>query len=210
MASDYCTTANLKSRLGITDSADDTVLAAKITAASRQIDGYCGRSFWQDSTVVARELYASSPTCVDLLDQPGDQPAREISTVTGLIVKTDEAGTGTYGTTLTISTDFLLMPRNAAADGRGFSEIHLADNFTFPRAGNGRPGVQVTAKFGWAATPEEVTEACLVQAAQLFRMEDAAFGIASFGDGSAMRVGGRLLNDQAKALLAPYQIVPVG
>lgn len=209
MASDYCTTAEVKARLNITDATDDSIIGSAISGASRQIDGWCGRSFWQDATVVAREFYADSPTCLDLLDQPGEQPAREVSTVTGLIVKTDGDGDGTFETTLTISTDFLLMPRNAADDGRGFSEIHLVGSGSFPRLSNGRAGVQITARFGWPAVPDDVNEACMIQAAQLFKMKDAAFGIASFGDGSAMRVG-RNLNEQAKALLAPYQIVPVG
>lgn len=209
MASDYATSAQLKAQLKLEDTDDDTIVARVLTSASRQIDGYCGRAFWQDTAVVVREFYAASPTCVDLLDQPGEQPAREISTVTGLIVKTDGAGDGTFNTTLTISTDFLLYPRNAATDGQGFSEVRLVDNYTFARPGNDRAGVQITAKFGWPSIPDAVEEATLLQAEQLYRMKDAAFGITSFGDGSAMRVG-RGIVEQAKALLAPFQIVPVG
>lgn len=210
MITDYCTAAELKADLGVGDSADDLSITSAISAASREIDGHCGRSFWQDTTVVTREFYAASPTCLDLLDQPGEQPAREISTTTGLIVKTDEAGTGTFGTTLTISTDFLVSPRNAVADGIAISQLDLVDNFNFPRASNGRAGVQITAKFGWPSIPDDVNKACRIQAAQLFKAKDAAFGVVSFGDAGALRVGSKRLHPVAAGLLERYQIVPVG
>lgn len=209
MASDYCTAAALRNSLGIEDSEDDLLINSSITAASRDVDSYCGRAFWQDTAVVVREVYANSSTCVDLLDQPGDQPAREISTTTGLIVKTDD-GTGAFATTLTINTDFLLYPRNAVADEVPFSEIHLPNGAGFTRAGNGRPTVQITAKFGWPSIDPRVERATLLQAAQLFKSKDAAFGIASFGDAGAMRVGGGILNPQAARQLAGLQIVPIG
>ena len=105
---DYCTAEELKTELGIEDTDDDTELSIAITAASRQIDAHCGRKFSQDTSVVAREFYAESPLEVDLLEQPTEGPQVEISTLTGLIVKTDEGDDGTFGTTLTINTDFLV------------------------------------------------------------------------------------------------------
>lgn len=207
---DYCTAAALRAELGIGDSEDDLKISTAISAASRQIDGHCGRSFWIDDSVVTREFYATSGTHLDLLDQPGEQPAREIATTTGLIVKIDEAGTGTFATTPTISTDYLLYPRNATADGFPFSEVRLVDNYSFPRWSYGRAGVQITAKFGWPAIPDDVEKACLIQAAQLFKAKDAAFGVASFGDAGALRVGSKRLNPVAAGLLERYQIVPIG
>lgn len=208
MATDYTTATDLATELGISDGLDNALLAASISAASRQIDGHCGRSFWQDTAVNAREFYAESPVCVNLLEQD-EEPAREISTTTGLIVKIDDDGDGTFETTLTIGTDFILLPRNAAADNRGFSEIRLVENYNFPRPSNGRPGVQVTAKFGWPAVPDDVTKACLIQAAQLFKAKDAVFGAVALGDTQAMYLRSSL-NVTAKALLARFQVAPVG
>lgn len=209
MSTLYCQPEEVQERLGIDDSQDQAVVTAVCEAASRQIDGWCGRRFYQDTTVVVREFYAQTPYLCDLLDQPDEGPATEISTTTGLIVKTDTALDGTFATTLTISTDFILLPRNAAADSRGFSEIVLADNYTFPKPANMRAGVQVTAKFGWPSIPADVTEACIVQAAQLFSNKDAVFGAVALGDSSAMYLRSTL-NVQAKALLAPYQKAVVG
>ena len=42
----YCTLAELKSALRITDSTDDTLLENAIESASRRIDGYTGRFFY--------------------------------------------------------------------------------------------------------------------------------------------------------------------
>lgn len=197
---DYATVAELKSELGIGDIADDDEITLAISAASRQVEGFCGRRFWQDAAVVTREFYADSPRCVDLLDQPEEGPSTEISTTTGLIVKIDEDGDGTFETTLTIATDFILLPRNAAADIRGFSEIWLADNFHFPRLSNGRPGVQATAKFGWPAVPDPVKRATLRQAGLLFKSKDAVFGAMALGESTALFLRDTL-DKTAKGLL---------
>ena len=206
----YCTLAQLRSEIGsyeVADTGDDAKLELSIEAASRQIDGFCGRRFWQDSEVKIREYDADSSR-VCFVD--------DISTVTGLIVKLDEAGDGTYGTTVTVSTDFILQPRNAADEvpARPYSEIWLVDNYGFPCSSSGRAGVQVTARFGWPAVPDDVEKACLIQAAQLFKAKDAPFGVA-FGVGfegagsSALRVWSRL-NPLAETLLMPYRKPAIG
>ena len=196
MASDYCDRSALAAAVGLRDSDDDPLLDAAITAASRQIDDYCGRSFWQDTAVVAREFYAT-PCEVDLLDVEG--VAREISTTTGLIVKTDNDGDGTFETTLTIGTDFVLLPRNAAADGEGFHTV-VASGATFPRGSLARPGVQITAKFGWPAVPDSVERACIAQASQIYKSKDLVLGSTSTVDGASLYAPSKL-SGFAQALL---------
>lgn len=203
----YATLAQVRKELGgtyaVADVDDDTMIELSIEAASRQIDGHCGRRFWQDPTVKTREYHAYSGYCVEVDD---------ISTTTALVVKTDETADGTFGTTLTISTDFLLMPLNAAdqVPVQPYTEIHVTDNYYLPRPSNGRPGVQVTAQFGWPAVPDNVEKACIIQAVQLFKAKDAAFGVASFGEmGGGMRVHAGL-NPIAKALVAQYAHPAVG
>jgi hypothetical protein len=196
----YATLVQLKDELSLktTDTAVDARLERAINAASRQIDGDTGRRFWQDGSVVAREFYADSPTFAEVDD---------ISTTTGLIVKVDSSGTGTYATTLTISTHVLLMPRNAAhrVPVWPYTGIVLTPEAAayFP-VGGVRPSVQVTAKYGWPAVPDDITRACLIQATQLFKAGDAVFGGLSFGDGAYMRVRSAM-NPMAEALLDPYR-----
>lgn len=203
----YCTLAQVRGELGnyaASDTSDDSKIELSIEAASRQIDQALGYRLWQDSTVVVREFFAESSSCV--LVPEG------ISTTTGLVVKIDETADGTFGTTLTISTDFILLPTNAADEApvRPYTEIRLVENYNFPRPTNGRPGVQVTAKFGWPAVPDWAEKACIVQAIQLFKSKDAAFGISQFGDtGGGMRVRAGL-NPFAHALVDPHALPAVG
>jgi hypothetical protein len=154
-------------------------MEAAINGAARQIDKYTGwpHGFWQDSTVVARELYADSADCLYV--------AEGISTTTGLIVKTDDDDDGTFETTLTITTNFILLPTNAADQSpvEPYTMIRLVDYATvgFPIHNSGRPGVQVTAKFGWPAVPDDIELANLIHAESLFKA--SATGTVQMGDG---------------------------
>jgi hypothetical protein len=198
----YCTLAELKPELRIPvllDTEDDTRLEVAIAAASRQIDAHCGRFFWREAGTHTREFYANDHRRCEVND---------ISTVTGLVVQVDDDDDGVFETTLTISTDFILRPLNAAdhVPVLPYDEIVLVDaiNGNFPMSQSGRPGVRVTARFGWQAVPDDVKKACLVQSAMLFKSADAVFGVTEFANaGAAMRVG-RTINPIAAALLEPY------
>jgi hypothetical protein len=201
----YATRDQLKAELGIpvSNTNQDDLLDAAINAASRQIDGVTGwpHGFWQDGTVVAREFYAESHYCLDVPEG--------ISTTTGLIVKIDEDGDGTFERTLTISTDFLVAPVNAGDNVPAwpYTEIIVTDNYSLPLLSNRRPGVQITAKFGWPAVPDDIAKACLVLAHDLYKAKDAPFGVAGIADQGVLRVG---TNRTAALLLAPYKRPSVG
>ena len=210
----YCTLAQIRSHLGYqpAETADDTQLELCVNAASRQIDGYCGRRFWQDGTAVAREYFPDSATevCTD-----------DISTLTGLVVKVDIDLDGVFESTLTINTDFQPHPRNALLEVPAcpYTELKIVpvgSQAFFPRAMYGRASVQVTAKFGWPAIPDDVTMACLIQSAALFKSQDAVFGAVALGDtGGVMFSPGRVIAT-ARALLdggppgTPYRKAAVG
>jgi hypothetical protein len=202
----YTTLASVTAELGITNASSDARIEAAINSASRQIDDYTGRRFWQDSTVQIREFYADDYR--ELVSDAGQ--VLDISTTTGLIVKIDTNDDGTFGTTLTVGTHFVLLPTNAVDDSEPYTGIRMVDSvYNFPRYTSGRPGVQITAKFGWAAVPDPVAQACLVQSVLLFKATDAAMGGLSFGDGSFMRVRGGL-NPIAASLVERYAFARVG
>lgn len=185
-------------RLPPSDVYDAERLELAIAAASRQIDGHCGRRFWQDSEVKVREYIATDHDCL-LVD--------DISTATGLIVKVDDTLDGSFETTLSINTDFKLFPLNAAAETpvRPYDEIKLRPtaNAFFP-VDDDVPSVQITARFGWPAIPDDVVKACLIQAGMLFKADDASLGAIQFADaGVALRMQNRL-HPVAEALLEPY------
>jgi hypothetical protein len=196
----YTNLAQVKNHLGIVDTVDDTRIEMAINAASRQIDGVCGRRFWQDTTVQARTFYPTNPYCLYVGGDGG------ISDVTGLIVKLGTGSSMTFGTTLTVNTDFILAPTNAAdqVPVHPYDEIRLAGR-AFTMASY-FPTVEITAKWGWPAVPDDITEACILQAAQIFKAKDAVFGAVALGDtGVAMRVRSAL-NPIADGLVAPYKL----
>lgn len=164
---DYTSLASLKARLNIPDTNDDVSLSAAITAASRFIDSYCNRRFGQDDVVVQR-LY--SPRAVFLL------AVDDVATTTGLILESDDSQIGVF-TTWTLGTDFYMSPYNSLQESRPFTQIERAVSgkrvFTrYPRS------VRLTAKYGWPSVPNTVSEACLIQAARLFRRGDSPLGTA--------------------------------
>lgn len=194
----YCTRAQLQEHFGDTITAIDVdLLDRAINAASRAIDRHCGRRFWMDAAVVARQY------------RPGDAYSvfvDDIATSAGVIVKTDTTGDGTYATTWD-SNDFDLEPRNAAVvasgstgDAYSFWQITAIDDKTFPLHDR-RATLQVTAKFGWSAVPVDVEEACILKAASLLKRKDAPFGVAGFGDFGVVRIR---RDEDVFRLLHPY------
>lgn len=187
------------------DTSKNNAIEEAIEAASRQIDDHCGRRFWQDSEAVSREFFADD--WLELYSTP--EAVMDISTATGLVVKLDDGDAGTFTTTLTINTHFILTPPNAADDGEPFTGIRLVDGlYRFPRSTSNRPGVQVTARFGFPAVPAAVERACLIQSVLLYKGTDAAMGGLSFGDGAFMRVRGGL-NPIAESLVDRYRFASV-
>ena len=177
---------------------EETKLDAAGNAAARMIDAYTGRRFWQDATVKTREFHADSSTVCYVDD---------ISTTTGLVVKVDSADNGfvSGSTTLTITTDFVLHPLNADDETpvRPFTRIVLTSDTQDYFPVGGRPGVQVAAKFGWPAVPDDVAQAWLIQSAQLYKASDAVFGAIQLGDGFATRIR-QSMHPIAAALLDSY------
>lgn len=203
----YCTVEELRDQMTDEGSRlDADLLARAINAASRGIDMYCsggvkdmGRRFWQDASVVVRRFRTDDPSQVWCLD---------ISTLTGLIVKTDDDDDGTYETTWTIDTDFVMEPLDmgvfAGADTPtpyAFWMITSVGEKVFPVYLR-RPGVQVTARYGWSAVPDEVFTATIILATKFFKRKDAPFGVAGFSDLGAVRI---IQSDpDVKMLLDPY------
>lgn len=192
---EYISAAEFANYLKIDDSADDQELGFARVGACRAIDATCGRRFWVDDSVSARTYRACH---VDLLD------VHDISTTTGLVVKTDDNFDGTYETTWT-STDYQLEPVNgvfAGIEGYPYFRIRGVNRY-FPVSPMGIVSVQVTAKWGWAAVPGAVKEAALLQASRFFQRRQAPFGVAGSPQvGSELRLLERLDPDVAVMLRA--------
>jgi len=189
----YCTLAEVKAALRITDTIDDALLENAVEAASRRIDGECSRRFYADGTATARTYAANRPAFLFIDD---------VSTLTGLIVKIDDTISGTYSKTLTAGVDYQTEPTNAIVQGDPITLLRALDS-VFPVGDNGRALIQVTAKWGWPAVPEAIREATVLLAARQFKRLDSPLGVAGFGDLGAIVV--RRIDPDVAAMVAPYK-----
>ncbi len=196
----YTTLAAMKTFLSITDSADDTILESFIESASRSIDRIANRRFYADAAASARKYRAYNDLFVYVDD---------ISSTTGLVVKIDDDGDGTFETTLTINTDFLVEPLTAASKDRPFTQLTMVNTtFTWPifpgLFSNGlRPGVEVTAKYGWPAVPDDIETATQILTADLYKRKDSPGGILGLGDLGAVRMSA--LGRDVTAMVRAYK-----
>jgi hypothetical protein len=189
----YCTLAEVKAALRITDNIDDTLLENAVEAASRRIDGECSRRFYIDATTSAR-TYAANRSAFVFVD--------DIATTTGLVVKVDDTFSGSYSTTLAVGTDYQTEPTNAAAQNEPITMLRSL-NAGFPVEGNGRALIEVTAKWGWPAIPDAIREATVLLAARQFKRLDSPLGVAGFGDLGAIVV--RRIDPDVAAMVAPFK-----
>ncbi len=189
----YCTLAELKSALRITDSTDDTLLESAIESASRRIDGYTGRFFYQTAST-AVPMY---PYDEYLLVFPND-----VATTT-ITIKIDSEANGTYATTLVQGTDYVLQPRNVPIYSRPYESARMVGGATFPLFTlPSFETVQVTTVWGWASIPDDVNQACILLAMRQFARLNAALGVVGFAD---MAITVRAVDPDVRDLLSPYR-----
>lgn len=196
----YAALADLKARLDIdvADETHDDELTDKLDGATLEVNHFCNRQFNDAGTASARVYRVGDCGSVDVDD---------FSTDTGLVVKTDDGGTGTFSTTWDAS-DYELEPLNGIVDGETgwpYWTIRAVGGRRFPTYTR-RASLQVTAQWGWGAVPAAVKDAALILAAESFKLREAPFGVAGFGDFGVVRV--RDLPTVARKL-APYDRTPI-
>jgi len=159
----YATLAELKDAaiLNLSSNQYDTLLSSYLETASRAIDNYCNRRFYQSATGVSRRYTARDRLTVFIDD---------LLSLTSL--KTDDDGDGTFETTWDTS-DYILQPLNGTP--KLWIEVATQGGRLFPLWTG---AVEVTGDFGHNATgshPEPIKTACLMIAARLFRQGEAGF-----------------------------------
>ena len=196
----YATRNQVKAalRIGTADTLDDDLIDNCVGAASRLIDGYCNRRFWQSGTAEARIFQAEDSFYCSIDDIAG----------TALTLKSSTQADGTFDLTWSRS-DYQLEPLNGNLDGLTWSydKIRAVGDYLFPtvNANYGEQAlVQVTAVFGWPSVPEPVTQATIIQASRIFKRYDSPLGVAGFGDLGAIRVS-RFLDPDMAQLVEPYR-----
>lgn len=190
----YATLAQFKAAVGITDTTDDSALQAVLDATDTLIDLYCDRKTGFGTATETR-YYTAEAYQYCLTD--------DLVSVTTL--QTDDDANGTYETTWTSGTDYVLAPRNAALDGFPYTEIDTSVTWprNFPK--DVYLGVKVTGVFGFPSVPAAVTQAEIIQAGAVWNSRTAPFGVIGSADlGGILRMS-RALHPEAALILEPYR-----
>ena len=197
----YIDPDELREYIGSDTSQFQTVIDTLCTVASRSVESICDRNFTQDTSATAQYFDPRTWYCCEVDD---------ISTTNGLLVATDDDGSGNYSTSWTLNTDYFLEPvnqRQGPISGWPYTELTVLQTKVFRKQSlNLRPLVKVTAQWGWAAVPEPVKQATLIAAARLFKMKDAPDGFVGLDGWGPVRVRE---NPEVKALLGPFMKYPV-
>lgn len=192
----YATLAEFKAAIGIgtADTTDDTALQSVLDATDALIDLYTDRK-QGFGTATETRYYTAQDYSYVLTD--------DLVSVTTL--QTDDDGNGTYETTWTAGTDFVLAPGNANLDGWPYTEIDASVNWprNFPR-GVYR-GVKVVGVFGWPAVPNAVKQAAIIQAGAVWSSRTSPFGVIGSQDLGGILRQARALHPEAQVLLEAYR-----
>lgn len=181
----YTTLADLKNALQIEDSNDDTALQAAILTASRQIDEYCQRFFYQEGSLLApatKYYTAYSPWYLETDD---------IVQLTELACDPDFDQS--YAQVWNITNpplDVMYEPVNNPSKGWPYTRILAIGSYVFPYFFP--QTVRLRGVFGFPEVPYEVEMACKIQAARLFIRKQSPFGIAGSVELGTVRLNSRL------------------
>ncbi len=190
----YASLAEFKAAVGITDSTDDGALQSVLDATDTLIDLYCDRKTGFGTATETRYYTAEDYEYV-LTD--------DLVSITTL--QTDDDANGTYETTWTSGTDYVLAPRNAALDGFPYTEIDTSVTWprNFPK--DVYLGVKVVGVFGFPSVPAAVKQAEIIQAGAVWNSRTAPFGVIGSADlGGILRMS-RALHPEAALILEPYR-----
>jgi hypothetical protein len=195
----YVSLSEVKSALRITDNEDDDLLELSIEAASREIDGYCERIFYNAGT--ATRVYIPTDNFLTETD--------DLVTVTQL--RTSSTGES-FDTTWNLSTDVQLEPLNGVSGGlaQPYTRLRAIGDYLFPvwdprNVNANEATVQVTGVYGWASVPKAIKQAALLLSLRQFKRYDSPLGVAGFGDIGVVRVG--RFDPDVESLVSPYRKV---
>lgn len=189
----YASLTEVKAALRITDSVDDSLLEMAIESASRLIDGYTTRYFYNAGT--ATRNFVAEDSYLTIID--------DLISISELKT-TDEIGSE-YVTWS--AGDYQLQPVNGRIDGLAvpYTSILSTDDLLFNKLGE-QALVRVTGVWGWSAIPIAIKQATIIQSSRIYKRLDSPLGVAGFGDLGAIRVG-RSLDPDVEQLVMPYRIM---
>lgn len=168
---------------------DDLLLQSALDAAEEMINEYCQRSFAVASVTATARQYTPHTGIEQVLR------IHDCIAVTSVVEN---------GATVD-SSGYTLEPLNALGWSGQAIPYQQLRRYTGAWAFDyGKPTVTVTARWGWAATPEAVRTATLIIAKDIAQQRNTMAGVAGFGEFGAVRVR---MNPIAVNLLTPLRRV---
>ena len=119
----------------------------------------------------------------------------------------DDDDDGTYEETVA-SSDYQVLPINGIVGGITGNPFYIIElisdgNHEWPLDfSSNRPRAEITAKWGYATTPEQIRQATLMLASELFAMRNAPLGVAGVGDFGVVNIQ---QNREITRLIAPFR-----
>jgi hypothetical protein len=194
----YATLDEFKTLTDVETATRDADIERAIESASRTIELFTGRRFWQEDGTA--KTYTAKDYRYLMID--------DLRNTDGLVVESDSTGDGSYETTWTISADFVMGPSNPSP-GFPYEEIHIREALflSFPQI---RDGVRVTGNYGWEAIPTEVNEATLLQANLYLHRRNSPEGVAGFNEFGVSRIS-KVMDPTVQVILEPLRkLTPLG
>tara|TARA_R110000803_G_scaffold92781_4_gene160303 strand:- start:5702 stop:6316 length:615 start_codon:yes stop_codon:yes gene_type:complete len=193
----YATLADVKAAARVTDTFDDGLFEVAIESASRDIDAYCERVFYN----------AGSLTRVYI---PADIYRLETDDLVSVTtIKSDTNGDGGFNQTWA-ATDYQLEPLNGIAGGivTPYTRIRAVGDFLWPvyeprDINAGQASVEITGVFGFASIPMAIKQATILASLRAYKRYESPTGVLGFSDVGVVRIG--RLDPDVQRLIDPYR-----
>lgn len=193
----YATLEDVKAAARITDNIDDGLLEIAIESASRDIDAYTERVFYNAGT--ATRVYI--PQDIYLLETD------DLISVDS--IKTDTTGEGGFNETW-LTTDYQLEPLNGVAGGitTPYTRIRAIESKLWPiyeprDINAGQASVQITGEFGFSAIPIAIKQATILASLRAYKRYESPTGVLGFSDVGVVRIG--RLDPDVQRLTDPWR-----
>tara|TARA_R110002124_G_scaffold36532_2_gene117639 strand:- start:2647 stop:3261 length:615 start_codon:yes stop_codon:yes gene_type:complete len=193
----YATLADVKAAARVTDTFDDGLFEVAIESASRDIDAYCERVFYNAGSLT--RVYI--PTDIYRLETD------DLVSVT--TIKSDTNGDGGFNQTWA-ATDYQLEPLNGIAGGivTPYTRIRAVGDFLWPvyeprDINAGQASVEITGVFGFASIPMAIKQATILASLRAYKRYESPTGVLGFSDVGVVRIG--RLDPDVQRLIDPYR-----
>jgi hypothetical protein len=193
----YATLDDVKAAARVTDNFDDGLFEVAIESASRDIDAYCERVFYNAGSLT--RVYI--PTDIYRLETD------DLVSVT--TIKSDTNGDGGFNETWA-ATDYQLEPLNGIAGGIAtpYTRIRAVGDLLWPvyeprDINAGQASVEVTGVFGFASIPIAIKQATIIASLRAYKRYESPTGVLGFSDVGVVRIG--RTDPDVQRLIDPYR-----